>query len=153
MNLKTESNRTKNLGNDDGILPCYSSEVSYKQLYYYKKTYNKKHNKSYLVVLHPTANGVVPEGEARKEFDPKQGQERKCRLPSANVIAVYEITKTNKLGKKLSDKIVTWSSHDKMFPYVVGARVTPRYPFVPSVNATCTSGIHVFRTVTEALNY
>lgn len=135
---------TSNIGNDDGKLP--------KGTIVWKKTRSDRYG-NVIVKLKVLADGVVP--TCSRTSDTYSG--RKCRVPKAKVLGMWGCDSRatrNGLTKRLGSKReVSYSTHDCSFKYEVGKVVRPVYPFNSDAHSVCTSGIHVFRTKQEALDY
>lgn len=123
--------------------------------------------------------GVCSDGVTRKYaileleilghiINPRLGtpmESRKLRTDRAKVTGGWWMISVNydyelgkeiyELGKEISpnSRVLFSSMHDETFKYKIGQIQVPEKPFDDYIFATCTSGIHFFADVKDALKY
>lgn len=143
MRTVTKNNKTANVGNSTGVLPAGT------RVWKATRNYDKGGtSRTVLVELITLGDGVIPR-EARR----KVGL-RKCRVPAAYVVKQTVLGNWAEGARTITTEEVNESEsfHDFRFHYKTGEVVRPDH-WNNDHLATCTSGIHVFRTPEEARRY
>lgn len=135
---------TDNVGNDNGIIPA--GTIVYKKCRSAENATSHDGPRRVIVKLIVLEEGIVPISARRS------GASRKCRIPKGYVSEIF-VCADSRLYQRGSRRTVAYSIKDRKFRYKVGSIVTPKQKFNKDPEIECTSGIHVYRTLQEAIDH